>query len=213
MSRPLAKLGPAPGARRSDTRHQYYRVLGTDALLPLAVRSNGGQQPSRLTGVRRASWRRDPRPRGARLWPREHGLEGPPRAQRSEHAGRTHGAPTTGEHPFIGQRSTPSSKSQSTSSRGSQAATSTPPRAGADAASNNKPIGAPVHEPPQSHSPLVPNKILNDPNFRILDTSETWIKSLQVSLALVSGAQIALEISIALKAAQFATITAAPSAA
>jgi hypothetical protein len=87
---------------------------------------------------------RDPRPRGARLWPREHGLEGPPRAQRSEHAGRTHGAPTTGEHPFIRQRSTPSSKSQSTSSRGSQAATSTPPRAGADAASNNKPIGTPT---------------------------------------------------------------------
>jgi RHS repeat-associated protein len=39
---------------------------------------------------------RDPRLRAARQG--EHSLEGPRRAQRSEHAGRTHAAPPTGEH-------------------------------------------------------------------------------------------------------------------
>jgi len=49
---------------------------------------------------------RDPRLRAARPFvrlrnsePGEHSLEGPRRAQRSEHDGRTHATPTTGEHP------------------------------------------------------------------------------------------------------------------
>jgi RHS repeat-associated protein len=50
---------------------------------------------------------RDPHPRGARLSvrgrtqrPREHGSEGPPRAEQREHAGRTPTAPKPGEHPY-----------------------------------------------------------------------------------------------------------------
>ena len=137
---------------------------------------------------------------------------------------------------YIGLSATPSA--QASFATGSAAATTQPGASGMHAVGQSDSIRAPVQERPpgtslfdraagaqacngtpqecaempQSRAPGVPNRILSDPSFKVLDTSETWIKSLQVSLALVSGAQIALEISIALKAAQFAAIAAAPSA-
>jgi hypothetical protein len=58
---------------------------------------------------------------------------------------------------FLGQTSTPSSKSQTTSPTGQQAANSTPPRVGTDAASANKPVEAPTCNPEWGCAPDLSN--------------------------------------------------------
>jgi hypothetical protein len=88
---------------------------------------------------------------------------------------------------YLGQKSTPSSSSQTTSPTGQQAANSTPPRVGTDAASANDPVEVPAQPSNQAFAPKAGNPILSDPAFQITDTSETWEAGLDIATTFVPG--------------------------
>ena len=75
-----------------------------------------------------------------------------------------------------------------------------PQRARSNEAAQATSINVPLSYAPKATSF---HDLLSDPNFKVEDTSETWIMSLQVSLSIVTLTPAAIEIGAGLKTAQF----------